>query len=168
MFAMLALLLFPALMAFAALFDVFTMTIPNRVSLALVSAYVLISTSYALPLHAVALNLSCALVILTLTFGLFCMGWIGGGDAKLTAATALWLGWENLFDYAVAASIAGGLLTLCIISLRFAQLPERLLRIGFVARLADKANGVPYGVALAAAGLLVYPRTMEWAVLSGV
>ena len=162
MFDFLALLVFPLLMIFAALADLFTMTIPNRVSLVLIAAYLLLALYLRLPLATVGWHLSCGLAMLALTFTMFQMGWIGGGDAKLAAATALWLGWPSLFEYGLAASLIGGVLTVAILALRHYDLPEKLLSVGFIAKLAEKNGGVPYGIALALAGLLIYPHTGVW------
>jgi prepilin peptidase CpaA len=162
MFDSLALLVFPLLMIFAALADLFTMTIPNRVSLVLIAAYLLLALYLRLPLASVGLHVSCGLAMLALTFTMFQMGWIGGGDAKLAAATALWLGWPSLFEYGLAASLIGGVLTVAILALRHYDLPEKLLSVGFIAKLAEKNGGVPYGIALALAGLVIYPRTGVW------
>ena len=162
MFNSLALLVFPLLMIFAALADLFTMTIPNRVSLVLIAAYLLLALYLRLPLATVGLHLSCGVAMLALTFTMFQMGWIGGGDAKLAAATALWLGWPSLFEYGLAASLIGGALTVAILALRHYDLPEKLLSVGFIAKLAEKNGGVPYGIALALAGLLIYPHTGVW------
>ena len=162
MFNSLALLVFPLLMIFAALADLFTMTIPNRVSLVLIAAYLLLALYLRLPLATVGWHLSCGLAMLALTFTMFQMGWIGGGDAKLAAATALWLGWPSLFEYGLAASLIGGVLTVAILALRHYDLPEKLLSVGFIAKLAEKNGGVPYGIALALAGLLIYPHTGVW------
>lgn len=168
MFEALALIVFPTLMVFAAFSDLLTMTIPNRVSLLLVFFYFAFAAYLPIPWQTLALHVSCGLTMLALTFALFHFGWVGGGDAKLASATALWLGWEQLYDYGLVASIAGGVLTLIIIELRRRDLPRRLLSIAFVARLAEKANGVPYGIALAIAGLLVYPQSIVWARLGGL
>ena len=162
MFDSLALLVFPLLMIFAALADLFTMTIPNRVSLVLIAAYLLLALYLRLPLATVGLHISCGLAMLALTFTMFQMGWIGGGDAKLAAATALWLGWPALFEYGLAASLIGGALTLAILALRHIDLPEKLRSVGFIAKLAEKNGGVPYGIALALAGLVIYPHTGVW------
>ncbi|MFY9833733.1 MAG: prepilin peptidase [Methylocystis sp.] len=162
MFDSLALLVFPLLMIFAALADLFTMTIPNRVSLVLIAAYLLLALYLRLPLATVGLHLSCGVAMLALTFTMFQMGWIGGGDAKLAAATALWLGWPSLFEYGLAASLIGGALTVAILALRHYDLPEKLLSVGFIAKLAEKNGGVPYGIALALAGLVIYPHTGVW------
>lgn len=163
-----ALIVFPALMVFAAFSDLFTMTIPNRVSLLLVFAYLSLAAYLPLPWQTVASHVACGLAMLALTFALFQFGWVGGGDAKLASATALWLGWENLAGYGLLASIVGGVLTLLIIALRWKELPRRLMSIRFLARLADSGNGVPYGIALAIAGLLVYPQTAVWMKLGGL
>ncbi|HEY8138795.1 MAG TPA: prepilin peptidase [Methylocystis sp.] len=162
MFDSLALLVFPLLMIFAALADLFTMTIPNRVSLVLIAAYLLLALYLRLPLATVGLHVSCGLAMLALTFTMFQMGWIGGGDAKLAAATALWVGWPALFEYGLAASLIGGVLTIAILALRHYDLPEKLLSVGFIAKLAEKNGGVPYGIALALAGLVIYPHTGVW------
>lgn len=163
-----AFIVFPTLMVFAAFSDLFTMTIPNRVSLILVFVYFALAAYLPLPWHTLLMHVSCGLAVLALTFGMFQLGWVGGGDAKLASATALWLGWENLLDYGLVASLAGGVLTVIIMMMRWNDLPKRLLSIDFVARLAEKTNGVPYGIALAIGGLIVYPQSMLWLKLSGV
>lgn len=163
-----ALVVFPLLMAFSAFTDLFTMTIPNRVSLLLVAAYFALAAYLPLPWETVAWHVSCGVAMLLLTFVMFHLRWIGGGDAKLAASTALWLGWEHLLDYGLVASLAGGLLTLVIIEMRRRDLPKSWLSVDFIARLAEKNGGVPYGVALAAAGLLVYPHTLVWSRLGGL
>lgn len=163
-----ALIVFPALMIFAAFSDLFTMTIPNRVSLILVLAYFALAAYLPLSWHILATHISCGFAVLALTFVLFQFGWVGGGDAKLASATALWLGWEYLLEYGMVASIAGGVLTIIILMIRWRDLPTRLLSVGFIARLAEKTNGVPYGIALAIAGLLIYPQTGMWSRLGGL
>ena len=164
----LALIIFPTLMVFSAFSDLFTMTIPNRVSAVLVCAYFALAAFLPLPWDVVVSHVSCGLAMLALTFVMFHFKWIGGGDAKLAASSALWFGWDNLLDYGLIASIAGGVLTVIIIELRRHDLPRSLLSVGFVARLAEKTNGVPYGIALAIAGLMVYPQTGMWMKLGGL
>jgi prepilin peptidase CpaA len=97
--------------------------------------------------------------VLAVGFICFSFGWIGGGDAKLAAATALWFGFAYLLDYLVYASLFGGALTLLLIQFRLLPLPAMLARHGWIMRLHEKGGGVPYGIALAAAALIVYPKT---------
>lgn len=165
---LLTLVWFPALMAFSASSDLFTMTIPNRLCVALVVGYFALALAVGLPLSAVAIDLSCALSVLALTFVLFSKGWIGGGDAKFAAATALWLGWAQILDYGLVASILGGILTVSLLASRRARLPAWAARLDWVARLHNPETGVPYGIALAIAGLALYPQTQIWQVAAGV
>ena len=80
-------------------------------------------------------------------------GWIGGGDAKLAAATVLWLGFAHLADYLLYASLLGGALTVLIIQFRAVPLPKAFVGREWAERLHRRDGGVPYGIALAAAAL---------------
>jgi prepilin peptidase CpaA len=162
MIAAMALILFPALMAFAGASDFFTMTISNSISVALVAGFILLSAAVGMPINEIGMHVSCGAGFLCLTFVLFALGWIGGGDAKLSAATAVWLGWGNIVDYIGVASVIGGVLTLIFLQARKWPMPEFLTARDWFARLYDHGNGVPYGIALAAAGLVVYPETAIW------
>ena len=154
------LLLFPALMAFAASSDLLTMTISNRLSIALAVGFFLLALVTGMGLHAIGMHLAAAAVVLAVAFVFFSQGWIGGGDAKLAAATALWFGFDHLLDYLVYASLFGGVLTLAILQFRKLPLPGVLSRQAWILRLHDSSGGIPYGIALAAAALVVYPKTV--------
>jgi len=154
------LLLFPAMMAFAASTDLFTMTISNRVSLVLAAGFLVLAALDGMPLVEIGSHLAAGFVVLAVCFVFFSPGWIGGGDAKLAAATALWLGWGHLYEYLLYASLLGGVLTLGILEFRKRALPPALARQPWLVRLHEPAGGVPYGIALAAAALLVYPSTV--------
>ena len=154
--------LFPAVMAFAASSDFFTMTIANRVSLILVAGF----ASARCPDRDERCRRCCRMsppppLVLAVVFVFFSRGWIGGGDAKLAAATALWLGFAHLADYLLYASLFGGALTLLIDPISRAAAAAGVRRPGWAERLHRRGGGVPYGIALAAAALLVYPQT-EW------
>ena len=80
---MLILLLFPALMAYAACSDLVSMTISNRVCLTIVAAFFIVAPAIGLPLGAMAWHVAAGVIVLFITFAMFSAGWIGGGDAKL-------------------------------------------------------------------------------------
>jgi prepilin peptidase CpaA len=162
MLILLMIVAFPALLAYAAFSDLFTMTISNRISLALVVGFLVVAGLVHMPLEAVGWHILCGLAVLSGTFVLFAMGWIGGGDAKLAAATALWLGFEHLADYGLVAALIGGALTLTILQLRKMPMPRWAIEREWIARLHEADNGIPYGIALAIAGVLVYPDTSIW------
>jgi prepilin peptidase CpaA len=153
---------FPALLAYAAFSDLFTMTISNRISIALVIGFFIVAAGLHMPLEAVAWHIGCGLAVLAGTFVLFTMGWIGGGDAKLAAASALWMGFERLADYGMIASMLGGALTLLILQARRLPMPRWAIKREWIARLHKSDSGIPYGIALAIAGVLVYPDTAIW------
>jgi prepilin peptidase CpaA len=150
------LLAFPALMAFAACSDLLTMTISNRVSLALVAGFFALAVMQGMPAGLIGWHIGAGAVVLVAAFVCFACGWIGGGDAKLAAATALWFGFDQVVVYLLWASLFGGVLTLALLRFRQMPLPAPLARQPWLLRLHGKASGVPYGIALAAAALLVY------------
>ena len=153
------LLVFPALMAFAASSDLFTMTISNRVTLALVGGFVAMAFISGMSPSDVLAHAGAAATVLAVTFLFFARGWIGGGDAKLAAATALWLGFDQLLNYLIFASLFGGILTLAIMRFRLMPLPGALANQEWAKRLHRMDEGVPYGIALALAALMIYPNT---------
>ncbi len=159
-------MLFPAAMALAAALDLLTMKIPNRLSAALALGYFAVASIVHVPLHEMAMHALCGAAMLIFAFALFSFGWIGGGDAKLAAATALWLGWTPLADYGLASALTGGALTLVILMARRLALPPFLASQAWIARLHDAKSGVPYGIALALGGMFAYPETQFWAMLA--
>jgi prepilin peptidase CpaA len=161
MLSFLILVVFPGAMAFAACSDLVTMTISNRVSLLLVAGFVVLAPWIGMDVTQMASHATAAAAMLGVGFVMFAMGWIGGGDAKLFAAASLWLGWEHLADYAVVVSLLGGVLTLGLLFLRAQPLPAPVIRQPWISRLHEERGDIPYGIALAAAALLVYPHT-QW------
>src|SRR5947209_1384409 len=159
-------LFFPAAMALAAAMDLLTMKIPNRLSAGLALAYFAVAFLAGATAQDMAMHALCGAAMLLFTFALFNFGWIGGGDAKLAAATALWLGWTPLADYGLASAIGGGALTLMILMARRLALPQMLASREWIARLHNAKSGIPYGIALAFGGLVVYPETQLWAQLA--
>ncbi|HYI06365.1 MAG TPA: prepilin peptidase [Reyranella sp.] len=154
--------LFLALVAYAAVSDLLTMRIPNWLSLALVAAFAAFALAGGLPWDAALMHVAAAGLVLTVCFTMFALGWIGGGDAKLAAATALWLGFSSLLEYLLIAAVAGGLLTVVILVLRACPLPSAALAWAWLSRLHHRKNGIPYGVALALAALVVFPSSRAW------
>ena len=154
------LLLFPAMMAFAASSDLITMTISNRVSLTLIGGFLVLALTTGMGLPEVGLHLGAGVLVLVVAFAFFSRGWIGGGDAKLAAATALWLGFDQLLPYVLYASLLGGVLTFAMIQLRLMPLPALFVGQPWAERLHRMDTGIPYGIALAVAALLIYPQTI--------
>ena len=153
--------LFPALMAFAAASDLFTMTISNRVSLVLAAGFLLLALLSGMAPYDILTHAGAGAAVLAVGFGCFAMGWMGGGDAKVAAAAALWFGFAHLLNYLVYASLFGGALTLLLLQFRQWPLPYPLNGQAWLLRLHDRQSGIPYGIALAIGALMIYPET-EW------
>jgi prepilin peptidase CpaA len=153
--------LFPVVLAFAAFSDLFTMTIANRVSLILAAGFFLLAILTGMGVHDMLSHAGAGAAVLVVAFACFTQGWIGGGDAKLAAVTVLWLGLGHLADYLVYASLLGGALTIGLIQFRAIPMPQMLMGQAWAERLHRQDTGVPYGIALAIAALIVYPQT-EW------
>jgi prepilin peptidase CpaA len=166
MFELACLFAFPAAMAFAGAMDLFSMTIPNKISLALIGAFFVAAPLAGLSLEAISWHVAAGLLVLAITVAMFFMGWIGGGDAKLTAAVALWVGFDLVLTYVVWASFLGGALSIAILAFRNLPLPAFAVKQPWIARLHAPRGGIPYGIALSIAGVLVYPETAIYSALS--
>jgi prepilin peptidase CpaA len=158
---------FPLALAYAAASDLLTMTIANRLVAVMLAAFALCLPLVGVTWHDALMHLAAGALVIGVAFGFFAAGWIGGGDAKFAAVIALWLGWNNLFDFTLYAALFGGALTLLILSFRRSVLPAFVIRQPWVQRLHDQKEGVPYGVALAAAGLATYPDTVWMRLATG-
>jgi prepilin peptidase CpaA len=156
--ASIILLIFPVAMAFAAANDLLTMKIPNRVSLLIAGSFVPVAALTSMPLETFGLNLAVGFGVLVVAFGLFAAKLLGGGDAKLIAAGALWMGPSHAVEYIAYVTIFGGLLALIILAYRnfvpgVVGLPE------WARRLHTPGGPIPYGIAIAAAALVLFPAT---------
>ncbi|HEY1425872.1 MAG TPA: prepilin peptidase [Caulobacteraceae bacterium] len=149
--------LFAALVIGAAVRDLATFTIPNWISLALLAAFLPAALVAHVSLLDIGLSFAVGAGVLVLAAAMFALGWIGGGDAKLMAAAALWLGLKGLAPFAVYTALAGGALALGLVALRSVWL--RPLTAGAPAwtrRLATPGESAPYGVAIAAGALAAF------------
>lgn len=160
--AIVVLAAFAGAVFYAAATDLTSYTIPNRASLAVLGAFALYAPVSGLPLETLAWHLAAFAAVLTGAFVLFALGWIGGGDAKLAAAIALWIGWPLLPAYLFQTAMFGAGLTLALVLMRRFPLPIALARVGWVSRLHDPRAGVPYGVALACSAFAALPALPVW------
>lgn len=159
------LLVFPAAMAYAAASDLLTMRIANSVSLGLVAAFLLVALIAGMPVQDMLLHLAVGAGLLVAGMLLFSLNLLGGGDAKLLAAAALWIGYDQLGLFLFSVTLFGGALALLLLAYR--RLPAAALPLpAWAVRLHTAGGGMPYGIAIAAGALTVYPLT-RWPVLLG-
>jgi prepilin peptidase CpaA len=136
------------------------MRIANWLVLLVAAGFFALAFAAHLSLSDIGMNLAAAAIVLSISFAFFAFGWIGGGDAKLVSATSLWVGFGLLLPYLIYAALLGGALTLLILAARRYPLAPWLRQFKWIDRLHDNKSGVPYGITLAVAGLLVYPETL--------
>jgi prepilin peptidase CpaA len=142
-FTELLLVLLALLLLIAAVVDVRTFTISNRLNLAIALLAPLFWWSIALPVWPnVAAQVAIAAGVFALLGAAFYAGMMGGGDVKLAAALSLWFSPLSTLKFLVLMSIAGGVLTLAVLALH---------------RLRKKQGRpeIPYGVAIAFGGLAI-------------
>jgi prepilin peptidase CpaA len=152
--------LFIGLLVVAAGSDIADLRIPNRISAALAALY---------PFHVVSgsadVDWQGALVVAALSFAVgalgFMAGFVGGGDVKLFAAVALWCGPAGILDLIILTGVIGGVIGLVMVTrLRFV-LAWSFEAVGATAvRNAFLRHVIPYGVAIAVAGLIVAGRPL--------
>jgi prepilin peptidase CpaA len=131
------------LLVYAAVVDVRTFTISNRLNLAIALMAPLFWLSVGLPLWPdAAIQVAVAAGVFALLAVAFYTGMMGGGDVKLAAALALWFAPATTVLFLVYMSIGGGVLTLVVLILH---------------RMKKKAGKpeVPYGVAIAFGALAI-------------
>ena len=142
------------------------MTIPNRLSIALCAAFLLIAPLAGLSWQDILIHLAAGSLMLFAGIVLFSLGWMGGGDGKLLAVASLWLGFEPMTLFLVYVAILGGALALLILAI--GTWPAGALPLpNWALRLHAKDEGMPYGIAIAAGALAIYPSTQVFAGLAG-
>ena len=132
-----------AILVVAAVVDVRTFTISNRLNLTVALLAPAYWASIALaPWPGVAIQLAAGAAVFTLLAGAFYAGMMGGGDVKLAAALALWFSPMGTVRFLVLMSLAGGVLTLVLV-------------VWHRARKREGRPQIPYGVAIAFGGLAI-------------
>ncbi len=151
--------IFPIAVIYAAFMDMFSMTISNKISLVLIVTFFSLAGAIGMDLQTIGWHVALALMVLVVGFGLFAAGWVGGGDVKFASSIVLWLGWEYSMGFLAIAGILGGVLTIILLMGRNFILPKSLQKVDWLVRLHKLEDGVPYGIALAPASLLVFSDT---------
>jgi prepilin peptidase CpaA len=150
--------LFPALAIVAALKDVTSYTIPNWISATLAVTFLPVALICGVSLPDAGMAMAVGAAGLLLGMAMFAFGWIGGGDAKLLAASGLWLGFPAVTSFLLITALCGGALALLLLALRSIWLRPMAARgPAWVARLATPGAAAPYGVAICIGALTSFP-----------
>lgn len=139
----------------AAFTDLRSRTISNKLTAAIALCaplFWLVQPDFAL--IDVAWQLGVAFLTLLILAGFFAMRWMGGGDVKLLAALALWVRPADFGALVIYMAIIGGVLTL-------------VFGAWHIARRQRDRVAIPYGVAIAAAGIIVLFPALQHGAFSG-
>lgn len=161
------LLIFPALLLAAAVSDIRALTIPNWIPIALCASFPLVALAVGAPASYIGFSFLVGGGALLFGFCLFALRILGGGDAKLIAASAAWIGFDALVPFLLFLGIAGGVLSLAVVALRYAPLTPGVASSPWLSRLRERGAGVPYGAAIAAAGAAALPLSGLFAYAAG-
>lgn len=154
--ALIALAFFPVTVIWAGIGDLTTMKIPNRLVLTMLAGYVILAPYAGFSMSQIALSLAGASMVFFVAFGAFAKGWMGGGDVKLMAVAALWLGLPQLVAFLLFTCVSGAVLTLVLMEIRSRPLAKAVLGCDWAWRLHSRETGVPYGMAIAMGSLIAF------------
>lgn len=155
MVELLALAAFAVLLIYAACSDIARLTIPNWVPIAMAALFVAAALFAGVSLPVLGLHLAAGAAVLVGGFLLYRANIIGGGDAKLLAAAAVWTGFTAFAPFMFWTAAAGGALALALLAARCFMQSET--KSAIVSRLLRRQSGMPYGVAIMAGGLMALP-----------
>ena len=139
--------LFAALMLAAAISDGWRYVIPNWIVVALILSFFLCAAAGLIHV-AMWPRILAAAVVLAVGTGIFALGLMGGGDVKLWAAVALWLGPDLLGPHVILVALLGGVVGAALLVLRKLRRSPQPVRRSFV----------PYGIPIAVGALLLLPH----------
>ena len=151
-------LVFPAAMIYAGWRDVVSYEVPNWVSVFVVAAFCAGAALAGVAMTTVAWHLAAGAAVLIVGWILLAVGVVGGADAKLLAAAAVWTGWSALAEFLLVVGLSGGVLALGLIVWRRIALPARWAGREWLRRLHARDAGLPYCAAIGCAGLWIFPR----------
>lgn len=145
-------LLFALCLVLAAVEDAWRLRISNVFSLLLVALFVAAAAAQGFAIDWLS-HVGAATLVFVGGLFMFARGWLGGGDVKLWAAIALWMGFDRLGPFMLAVVAAGGALAILLVAVR------RTLPVPADGEsrtpLLRRSGPIPYGLALCAGGLFM-------------
>lgn len=152
-------LVFPILVAVAAIFDASSMIIPNWLNALIAALFVPVALAGHMEMSAIGWSLALGVVVFAIGAGLFMLGVMGGGDVKMIAACSVWLGLPLMVPFMLFTAIAGGgLAAVALLARRIA--PAGVSDAGWTRWLTERKSGVPYGIAIAAGAIFVWGQSV--------
>lgn len=157
-------LVYPACLLWASWTDAMTMTIPNRLNMILAFAFIPVACLMTTPLSLQEWGWHIGLALAGLVLGMVCFAlrFMGGGDAKLIAAAALWFDKNGFFALLIYTALAGGVLTLGLLAVRKAFWLYAYKAPTWLQKHLEPKGDIPYGIAICVGGLFAIFQGDIW------
>jgi prepilin peptidase CpaA len=157
--SLLGLLSLCGLMVWAAVGDVRSFTITNKLNLVIAATFLVLAIPMGMEWPAVFDNIKVGIIASVIAIAMFYVGIFGGGDAKMIGAVAFWLGSAPMLAFIYFTALAGGVLGVTlIIGRRLARKHGLPKSPKWARRMLRKRSAIPYGVAIAIGALIAAPR----------
>ena len=148
----------PLCLAMAAFTDILTMKIPNRVSVVLAVSFFAVAPFSGMDLATFGWSIVAAVTVFAACFALFAFNVMGGGDAKILSAAALWYGFNmDLAAFLILTGFFGGMLAMVILFIRANQDVLLVTPLPIPMHIFKQRAGIPYGVAIGVAAFATFP-----------
>ncbi len=146
--------------------DFSEMKIPNWVSV-----IVLVGFAAALPftwggLEWFGEHMAVGGILFAAGFALWMLGGLGAGDVKLMSSVGLWFGFAELPQFILYTTLFGAALGIFLLVGR-AYVPIRLEGTALVSKMFQGKTHMPYGLAIAAGALTVWPTSQIALAITG-
>jgi prepilin peptidase CpaA len=139
--------------------DVRSLRIPNGHSLVILGCFVPAWLVFPEAFGSLGLHVAAAALMFVVTYGMFAMGMMGGGDSKLGSALALWGGLNGLVPFMFYMAVTGGILGLISIFIKKKKPFKNPEAGSWFAQLQEGKNAVPYGVAISFGAVAAFFHT---------
>ena len=154
----------PILLIAAAASDALSFRIPNWLTALTALLFFPMALATGMPLHEFGAHVLAGVLLFAVGFAFFQLSLFGGGDAKLMAAAGLWFGTSQVLPFLFMTAMAGGALGFVIglwsmASISWEIHAENIDFAGMGKKLRALKPNVPYGLAFAIGGIIVFKDT---------
>lgn len=145
----LGLIVFATLMITAAVSDLLTYKIPNKLNLAIGLSFFAYALIAQIDPFEIAHRVIWATVVFFVAAQMFNFGWMGGGDVKMIPMVMLWIPHTLYLELLSVIAIYGGILTIVILVMRAIPMPVFTVGWAWLDRIHAQEKKIPYGIAIA-------------------
>jgi prepilin peptidase CpaA len=128
--------------------DVRSLRIPNWHSLAIAGCFIPAFAASPEAFHGVWQHIGAMGIMFIVSYAMFAVGMMGGGDSKLATALALWAGLKGLAPFLLFMAIAGGVIGGVSLVIQKKKFFKKPIKGSWVEQAQKGRSAIPYGVAI--------------------